>query len=293
MTTTYRVQIKAITGNGHGSVKIVPPPGKRLHGINITSDWSAGTTATDTVAEQLALITEVRVLVGSTVRRRISGAHLQDYCLLNGATYAFTIASGIMEFFIPFAEDWFLASVADALAWNPAILGGAISVEMDITAASATYPTLSAVAEVSDDLNAPSPGIITWDTLSVVAAGTSFVVESNVLRPVGSLVQATIYPSSGAGTVAITPVTLYVGPDDRPVHEGITAAENDLILTRATLTPRNTSRITYQYNYDLVAVRGDALSHAIDLTAGAKLKIQGATALSGTCPIVLARLEAK
>jgi hypothetical protein len=298
MDQIYTRRIKAITGNGTGSVRITPTPGKRLHGVGINLTWASGvSTSGDTLIEQLAAITEIRVLVGSNVKRRISATDLRDYMLLNGATYDFdAVSTYVAQMYIPFAEDWFIASVADALAWNPVLLGGPISIELDVTALNTSYlPTVVAYERVSNDLDAPSAGIITWETLSVVAGGTSFFVESNVFKARGRLIQATIYPSSGAATTAITPVSLFVGKDDVLAHEGLAAGENDDLLGRAGLTPRNTSRITYAYNYDLVFVRGDALSHGIDLDSygTCKLKVEAGGAMSGTCKIVVARLEPK
>lgn len=294
-TEIYNRRIKAITGNGTGSVRITPSPGKRLHGLGLNLTWASGvSTAGDTLIEQLAAITEIRVLVGSVVKRRITGPQLRDYCLLNGATYDMdAVSTYVAQLFIPFAEDWFIANVADALAWNPALLGGPITVELDISALNTSYyPTISAYERVSDDLDAPSAGIITWDLIKAVAGGDVTYVESNVIKPKGRLIQATIYPSSGAATTAISEATLYVGNNDLPAHEGLLAAENDDLLGRAGLTPRNTSRISYAYLYDLVFVRGDALSHAIDLVrAGAcKLKINQ-TSSSGSFTILVARLE--
>jgi len=299
MAEIYTRRIKAITGNGTGSVKITPSPGKRLHGVGLSCAWASGvSTAGDTVLEQTAAITEIRVLVGSRVRRRLSGQQLRDYLLLNGATYDFDATSTyVMQAYIPFAEEWFTGAVPDLLAWNPALLGGPITIELDIAVLNTSYyPTITAYERVSDDLGAPSAGIITWEVLNTVAGGTAFYVEGNVLKPIGRLIQATIYPSSGATTTAIEPVSLFVGNSDLLAHEALTAAENDDLLGRSGLTPRNTSRgnaAAYAYMYDLVFVRGDALSQAIDLQSWGtcRLKIEAGSAMTGTCKIVVARLE--
>ena len=298
MTEVHNRRIKAIAGNGTGSVKLFPTPGKRLHGVGLNLSWASGvSTAGDTLLEQVAAITEIRVLVGTAVRRRITGPQIRDYMLLNGATYDFdAVSTYVAQMYIPFAEDWFIAGVADSLAWNPAIIGGPISVELDIAVLNTSYfPTVTAYERVSDDLNAPSSGIITWETLSVVAGGTAFYVDQTILKPRGRLIQATIYPSSGAATTAISAVSLLCGPNEVAAHEALTVAENDDLLGRSGLTPRNTSRISYAYSYDLVAVRGDALAHAIDLEAWKtyKLKIESGSAMSGTCQIQVARLEAR
>jgi hypothetical protein len=297
MAEIYNRRIKAITGNGTGSVKITPSPGMRLHGMGLCFTWASGvSTSGDTVLEQIAAVTELRVLVGSVVRRRITGPQLRDYMLLNGATYDFDqVSTYVMQGYLPFAEDWFIANVADSLAWNPAILGAPITVEIDIAALNTSYyPTITAYERVSEDLNAPSSGIITWDLLSATAGGATTYVESNVLKPVGRLIQATIYPSSGALTTAISAAALYLGKSDMFAFELLTAAENDDLLGRAGLTPRNTSRISYAYGLDIVAVRGDALSHAYDLErwGTCKLRIDQA-ASSGSFPILVARLEPK
>ncbi len=291
----YNRRIKAISGNGTGSVKIQITPGKRLHGVGLKATWASGvSTSGDTLIEQVAAITEIRVLVGSTVKRRISGPQLRDYMLLNGAAYDFdAVSTYVAQLYIPFAEEWFIANVADALAWNPLFLGGNITIEVDVAALNTTYfPTFSAYERVSDDLDAASAGIITWEVLTPVSGSPSFFVETPVFNARGRLIQATVYPGAGSLTTAITAVSLFVGPNDVYAHEALDVAENDDLLSRSGLTPRNTSRITYAYNYDLVFVRGDALAHSIDLETWGrcKLKIES-SGISGACPIVVARLE--
>lgn len=304
MSAIYTREIKAITGNGTNQVKITPSPGKRLHGLQITLTWAAGvSTSGDTLAEQLDAINAIRVLVGSKVVRRLesitinsvvhsAGDLLRDYCLLNGTAHDFDSPSTYVAIiYIPFAEDWFVANVADSLAWNPALLGGPITVEMDFGALNTSYyPTLVVKERISDDLDAPSAGIISWNWITPGAGGTSFFVEGNVLKPEGKLIQLSIYPDT-INAREITPVTLYGGPDDLTVWDNVSSAENDDLLGRAGLTPAASGRSANVY--DLVAVRGDALSHAFPMSAWkqSKLKVGAASAMAGTCGILVARLE--
>lgn len=308
MSEIYTRQIKAITGNGTPQVKITPSPGKRLHGLLLNLAWASGvSTSGDTIAEQLDAIRSLRVLVGSTVRRRIetttinsvvhsAGDLLRDYMILNGTTHDFEVyvvngGNYGAQIYIPFAEDWFVANVADALAWNPALLGGPITVEIDFAALNSSYyPTLTVFERVSDDLDAPSAGIITWDYLTPQASGTSFFVEKEQLKPKGRLVQLSIYPDTTSAN-EISAATLYVGGDDRLAWEGLTSAQNDDLLGRSGLTPAASGRSSNIY--DMVFVRGDALSHALDLDrwGACKLKIEAASAMAGTCSLFVARLE--
>jgi hypothetical protein len=288
MTEIYTRRIKGITGNGTSTVKIYPDPAKRLHNVELNITFAGGTTAIDTVVEQMGIITEVRVLVGSTVRRRLTGTQWRDYMLLNGTTYDFeAVSTYVAQCNMPFSEDWFLASVADSLAWNPALLGGAISIEIDCNP---TYTmTVSALQEVSDDLNAPSSGIITWEVITPVVGGTATYIEKEI-KARGSLIQASFYADSSAN--ALTKVSTFIGANEAYAYEAVLAAENLHRLDRAGLTPTASGRT--QTIFDLVFVRGDALAHALNLETNAPVKFKvEAASLAGNEAILLARLEAK
>jgi hypothetical protein len=301
MTEIYARKIKGITGNGTTTVKIYPDPNSRLHKVNLNIYYAAGT---NTLAGMGIAISEIRVLVGTAVRRRLrppnaslgAGTVLRDYMLLNGTTYDWqglpntattAYVAGGVSLTIPFNEDWFLASVGDSLAWNPAILGAAISIEIDC----ANAITVDATQFVSSDLNAPSSGIITWEMIAPVVGGQSTFIQKEI-TPRGRLVQATIYPDT-TNSNAITPASLMVGSNESFAWENICKNELLSILADAGMTPTASGRTANLY--DMVFVRGDALSHAIDLAAWQtiKMQLQAAAAMAGTCSILLARLEAK
>ena len=286
MAEIYTRRIKAIAGNGTGSLKITPTPGKRLHGMQLQTIYAGGT---NTLAALCTALTELRIKVGTAVRSRLNGTQLRDWMLLHGTTYDFngTPNTTGCQVTVPFAPEWFLDNVADALAWNPAILGGDITVEVDSSASL----TVDALERTSDDLNAPSAGIITLEVIKPVAGGKSFFVEKEIdLR--GRLLSASIYPDSG-GSNEITPASLFIGGNDSYAHEALSSAQNDEQLERYSLTPAASGRTANIY--DIVPVKADALSRGFDLAAAgsAKLKVEAASAMSGTCSILLARLEAK
>ena len=279
--------IKGITGNGTGSIIINPTPLKRLHALQLGLTYSGGT---NTLAALMTAMTEIRCKVGTVARWKLSGTKLRDFVLLRGTTYDFNgLPNTGCQVTIPFAPEWFIANVKDALAWDPTMLGGPISIEIDSTA------NLTVVAReiVSDDVQAYAKayqGIITLEVLKVGASGTSFYVQNPPFEARGRLVSAHIYPDSG-GSNEITPVSLYLGPDDVFAHEELTSAENDEALERFGLTPAASGRTANIY--DLVAVKDDGLSSAWDLGGygRAKLKISAASAMSQTCDIVVCRLE--
>lgn len=285
MAEIYTRLIKAITGNGTGSLKITPTPGKRLHALQLQLTYTGGT---NTLAALMTALTEIRCKVGTRVRWRLNGTQLRDFMLLNGTTYDFNgLPNTGAQVTLPFAPEWFLDNVADSLAWNPAILGNDIIVEIDSTA------NLTAVAyeRVSDDLEAPSSGIITLEVVKPVAGGTAFYVEKE-LDLVGRLMLASIYPDS-TNANEITPASLLTGLNDQFAYETLTSAQNDEALERYGKTPAASGRTANIY--DMLFVKSDALSRAIDLSrAGrARFKIEAASAMAGTCSILLARIEPK
>lgn len=284
----YTRKIKAISGNGSTKIKITPTPGKRLFNVQFGYKYAGGT---NTLAGAMTTLTELRVKVGSKVRWRLSGTQLRDFCLLRGTTFDFNGTpndNNGCQITVPLAPEWFLPNVQDLLAWNPALLGGDITIEIDSTA---TVTITNAFERVNDNLQAPSAGIITTEVISPVAGGTAFYVEKE-LEPSGKLICASIYPDSG-GSQEITPASLYVGKDDVFAHEALTSAENDEQLERFSLTPAASGRTANIY--DIVFVKDDGLARAVDLDAWgvAKIKVEAGSAMSGTCNILLARLEQK
>jgi hypothetical protein len=278
----YQRKIKVITGNSTGAVKIEPTSNKRLHGVPLNIVFSA----LNTLSAQLAALT-FRIKTGTKIRREVTGTELHDYCVLNGAGHAFSNSTTTLTAHIPFAEEWFLDNIGNGLAWNPAIVG---PISIEIVASSGTI-TVTAWEQVSDDLDAPSFGILTWEVIRPTSATT--MVFSKEIEPRGALVQATIYDD--AGTNAATQAALMVGPDNAYAFEDVTVAENNdrnerfglLTGTAATTATRSDATI-----YDMVFVRGDSLANAIPLTGGAKMDIRAAAA-SGTRSILLVRLEEK
>ena len=241
-----------------------------------------------TLAALMTALTAIRVKVGTVIKWNLTGTQLRDFLLLFGTTYDFngTPNTGC-QVTIPLSPEWFLANVADALAWNPKVLGGDITLEIASTA------TLTAVAYeiISDDIDAPSAGIITLEVITPVAGGTAFYTGDELeLR--GRLLLASIYPDSGASN-EITPAGLYLGKDGVAAHEELSSAQNDEALERKGLTPAASGRTANIY--DIVGVKDDMLSRAWDLAGWgkARIKVSAGGAMSGTCSILLARLEAK
>ncbi len=280
----YTRKIKAITGDGTGSLKIKPTALKRLFALQLQL---TNAVVTDTLAAMLTAITEIRALVGTKVIWKLTGTQLRDWCLLHGTTYDFngTPSTGI-QLTIPFAPEWFLENVQDSLAWNPVLLGGEISVELDITSAT----TCTAYESIADNLDAPSSGIIGLEVIKPVAGGTDFFVEEPIDLE-GKLMLASIYPDS-TNSREITPASLYLGGNDVLAHERLTSAQNDEQLERKGLTPAASGRTANVY--DMAFTKGDQLSRAIDLEkwGKAKLRVEAAAAMGGTCSILLQRLLA-
>lgn len=286
MAEVYTRRIKAVSGDGTVSVKILTTPGKRVHSVQLQLLYAGGT---NTLAALMTALTEIRCKVGTNVRWRINGTKLRDFVLLHGTTYDFNgLPNTGCQVTIPFAPEWLLENVADSLAWNPALLGGPISVELDST----TALTVIAYESISDDLDAPSSGIITLEVINPVAGGTDFYVKNPELDPRGRLLLASIYPDS-TNANEITPASLMVGAADVFAHERLTSAQNDEQLERKGLTPAASGRTANIY--DIVTVKGDQLNRGIDLGAWGKavLRVEAAAAMAGVCSILLARLEAK
>lgn len=282
----YARKIKTITGNGSTKVKITPTPGKRLFNVQLELTYAGGT---NTLAALMTALTEIRVKVGTRVRMRCTGTQLRDFCLLHGTLYDFNgLPNTGAQVTIPLAPEWFMPDVQSFLAWNPAVLGGDITIEIDSTA---TLTVTEAIESVNDDLSAPSLGILTYELINPVSGGTSFYVEKEI-DPVGQLYLASIYPDSGAAN-EITPASLYVGTNDAFVHERLTSAQNDERLERFGKTPAASGRTANIY--DMLFVKDDGLGRAIDLGAWgvAKLRVEAAAAMSGTVNILLVRLEEK
>lgn len=281
----YTRQIKAVTGNATGSIKITPSPGMRVHELLLKCVTTGGT---NTLAAFVSSITEIRYKVGTAVRTRLSGTVLRDWLLLHGTTYDFSGLPNTQSMItLPFALPWFVENVTDSLAWNPLILGGDITVEMDLT----TSPTVTAWEVVDDNLGAPSSGIVTYEVIKPVAGGTSFYVQKEIdLR--GKLMAASIYPDS-TNSNTITPASLYLGPADTFAHELLDSTSNTELLDRWNLTPAASGRTSGIF--DIVAVKSDMLARAWDLVqwGDCKINVQAAAAMAGTCSILLARLEAK
>lgn len=282
----YTRKVKTISGNASTKIKITPTPGKRLFAIQCNMTYAGGT---NTLAGLMTALTEIRVKVGTRVRWRLNGTQLRDFCLLRGTTFDFNgLPNTGAQVTIPLSPEWFLPNVQDMLAWNPALLGGDITIEIDSTVAL----TLTNVYErINDNLQAPSAGIMTLEVINPVAGSTAFYVEKE-LDPTGKLIAVSVYPDSG-GSNEITPCSLYVGRDDLFVHEQLSSVENDEQLERFTLTPAASGRSANIY--DIVLVKDDGLARAIDLDAWgtAKLKVEAAAAMSGTTSILLQRLEVK
>lgn len=289
-------EIKEVTGNGAvGTISFRLPIDQRAHAVRFLVNKGS----TDTLAATLAAITGIRAKVGTDVKINFenttgsTGAQkLHDYLLLNGTGYAFTgtpTASGAnngVKMYLPFAEPWFLASVADSLAWNPQRLGGEITIELDVNVACTVTPSV----QVSNDIKAPSSGFISIETISPIAAGTKYVF-SKELEARGRLLQMSIYPDGG-GSNAANKVTVFRGSTNIPLHEGVFADSNQQELLSNGMSSTASGRSTTSPAiYDVVSVKGDALSHSWDMSPGLKVQVEALSAMSGVQPIVVARIE--
>lgn len=287
MSELYTQRIKAIAGNATTQVRILPTASKRVHRLQLQMTFPAGV-AYDTLAEVIAVLTEIRVLVGTVVKWRLSGVKLRDFVMLRGSTYDFDhdTTNNILQLTIPLAPEWYFDVVADQLAFNPVLAGAPLSVEVDSSAAI----TVVADEVVSDDLDAPSAGFMSMEVIKVTAGGTEFTVQQPEIKLSGRLISAHIYPDS-TNSREITPVSLQLGENNRFAFENRTSAQNDEALARYGLTPALAGRTANIF--DLVAVKSDALSQAWDLAAWGKavLTIGAAAAMGGTCDILLCRLE--
>lgn len=276
-------KIKSIVGNGTTSPTIYATPNKRVFGFQLGLIYAGGT---NTLAALMTALTAIVVKVGTIEKWNLTGTKLRDFMLLHGTTFDFNgLPNTGCQVTIPLAPEWFFASVQDGLAWNPQRLGGAISVELTSTAAL----TVVAREMTADNLDADSFGIMTLEVIKPIAASTSFVVEKEIeIR--GRILSLSIYPDSG-GSQEITPVSLYLGDNDVLHHEALTSAENDEALERMALTPAASGRTANIY--DIVPVKNDMLARSIDLMLWkkAKLDIGAAVAMTGTCDILIARLE--
>jgi hypothetical protein len=282
----YTRKIKAISGNGSSKIKITPTPGKRLFSVQLNLQYTGGT---NTLAALMTALTEIRVKTGTKVQWRTNGTQLRDFCLLHGTTYDFNgLPNTGAQVTLPLAPEWFLPNVQDSLAWNPALLGGDITIEIDSTA---TLTVNNAYERVNDNLSAPSAGIMTLEVIQPVAGGTAFYVEKEI-EATGKLYAVSIYPDS-TNSNEITPASLLFGPDDQFAHETLSSAENDEQLERFSLTPSASGRSANVY--DIVFVRDDGLGRALDMDAAGRvrLKIEAAGAMAGTTATLLARIEQK
>lgn len=283
MQEIFTREVKTISSNGTQHPIIAFTPGARVHGGLAAVTYTGGT---NTVAGCMTAISEIRMKAGNEIKTRINGTRLRDFFMLHGTAYDFGgLPNTATNITLPFAPEWFLDSVADALAWNPAKLGGPITVEIDASVAI----TVKCYERISFDLEARSTGILTLETILPVVGGTESWVKQPEFQCVGKLVSASIYPDSAAATV-ISEAGLRVGKDWSDAHVVMATAQNNEVLERFQLTPDASGRTADIY--DLVFVRGDALTRAmpLDTYSQAALVLKAATSLSGNCPIVLARI---
>ncbi len=290
MSTTARPRVKQVIGNGTASHKIQFTPNKRVFGVQAELVFPSGTSY-DTMAECMTHITAIRPVVGSKNiwGDKITGTIYRDFNLLRGTAYDFNINTGTntVQLTIMFAPDWFFETVQDLLALNPKRLGAPITLEIDFTAGIAVTGTYWEFTD--DNLDALSAGYLTLEVIKPKAAGTEFVVGQPELRAEGGLISASIYPDSGASN-EITPVSFQVGANKAYIHENVSSVQNDEELERRGLTPAASGRTANIYDY--VPVKGDYLDRAVDLGGYVQswLTIGAASAMSGTCNILLARL---
>jgi hypothetical protein len=271
--------IKAINGQGGGSLRLIPTAMKRLHSIILTITYAGGT---NTLAALMTVLTEIRVLVGTRVIWRLNGTQLRDFVLLNGTTRDFNgLPNSGAEIRLPFSPEWLFAAVSNRMALNPVLLGGAISVEIDSTASL----TVNAWERVSDDLDEPSIGYLNFQVISPNLSGTSQYVEDPI-KPVGQLLGLSVYPDSTA--VATTSAGLYLGGNSLPAYEDVTSEINLDLLETAGFTPAASGRTANIF--DIMLARNDAVDEAPKIQGIAtKLKLNSA-GYGGQAKILLARL---
>lgn len=290
MAEIYRRKVKQVIGNGTASHKIAFTPNARVFGVQLELVFPSGTSY-DTMAECMTNITAIRPMVGSknVWGDKVTGTRLRDFMLLHGTAYDFNINTGTntVQLTIPFAPEWFIETVQDLLAWNPKFLGAPISLEIDFTAGIAV--TTTAWEYISFNLDTASVGILALEVVGTKASGTEFVVGQPELKAEGGLLSISIYPDSG-GSNEITPVSFQIGKDKAYAHQEVSSVQNDEELERKGLTPAASGRSANVY--DFVPVKGDSLTHAIDLGGWGEswLTIGAASAMSGTCNLVIARL---
>jgi hypothetical protein len=285
MAEIYTRLIKTIAGNGTTQLKIAPTVDTRVFELQCELTYAGGT---NTLAGLMTAMREVRWKVGTNVKARCSGTVLRDWMLLHGTGYDFNgLPNTGAQVTFPFAPPWFLENVQDALAWNPRRLGGPITLEIDFVAG--TNVTAIAYERVAEDLEAPSAGIITFEVLKPVAGGVAFFVDETI-EPVGDIYGISVYPDS-TNSREITPLSLYLGKGESFAHEALSSAQNDEQLERYGFSPAASGRTANVY--DIVSVKGDALSRAWNLNrwGSAKLKIEAAAAMAGTCDVLIVRRE--
>lgn len=279
-------KLKAIAGNGTTSVKISCTPNRRIFSLQLGIYHAGGT---NTMAGLMTALTQIQVFVGTVAKWTLSGTKLRDWVLLHGATFydfdGVPNTAGSAQITLPFVPEWLFDTVGDALAWNPARLGAPITVEIT----SSVAITVVVNERSDDDLGADSAGIIGLEVIKPNVGSTKSYVRPPDFKMEGSLMLASIYPDSG-GSNEITPASLQVGDDDVFVHEALTAAENDEALLRFGRTPAASGRTANVY--DMAFVKTDSLNRAVDLSklSRAVFTIEAASAMSGTCDILLQRL---
>lgn len=284
MPERFTRRVRTIESNGSLTPIVRPTPGMRLHNLQIGVTYSGGT---NTVAACMTALTDITLKAGSRVITSITGTRLRDWFLLRGTTFDFSGLPNTKTIItMPICPEWFIAPVADSLAWNPARLGGDITVELTSTASI----TVDAIETVDSIMNAPSSGIITLETILPAAGSTAFYVNPPVIDPRGRLLSAHIYPDT-TNSREITPFSLYLGKNNEVAYDQVTSAENDEQLERYGLTPAASGRTANIYDY--VAVKDDMTNRAHNLEAwgSAKMKIEAGDVMGGNVPIVLSRLE--
>jgi hypothetical protein len=282
LSEIYERLIKSITGNGSQQIKIEPSANVRLFSLLLTITYAGGT---NTLAALMTALKEIRYKVGTRVVSRFSGTVLRDWLLLHGTQYDFNgLPNTGAQVSLPFSFEFFNDLMNDALAWDPSRLGGPITVEIDTT----TNCTIIAYERVAENLGAQSAGIITLEVINPVAGGTLFYTGKELeLR--GRAIAFSVYPDS-TNSNEITPCGLML-ENDIFAHEDLTSAQNDESLERFGMTPSASGRTANIY--DMVFVKNDMLSRGIDLPGHgkAKLKVQAAAAMAGTCSILIVRNE--
>lgn len=286
----FVLPIRSVSNVGASKTALIEVPiGLRLHTLTIHHGYASGT---NTVAAAATNVSEIRVKVNGTVRRKFSGTELRDLNLLHGTQYDFQGVPNTdpgVAMAIHFAEPWRKDVVGQNFGALPTqwTTGRLTTLQVEVDLGAASTPTLVAFGQFDDAVpdigNLPSPIITEVQSLSVAAAGTSFDITT--LDRKGILLQLSLYPDSGASQQA---TRLTLRKNGTVLHEitkaGLFAVNsgNDMFPTAS---GRSSSISDLVLDANDVQGNGEDLSDARELS----LTVEAASAMSGTLKTIIQR----